>query len=80
LPVSLIPFVNYQRTLAEVQWTEGNKLERHYEFDEWFRLMSLLLPGTWYYLGSPSDYKAARAAYVELDPLKRLHPGTTASA
>jgi hypothetical protein len=79
LPVSLIPFVNYEKTLTQVEWIEGKRLERHYEFDEWFRLMSLLLPGTWYYLGSPGEYKAARAAYVKLDPLKRLHPAAQAS-
>jgi hypothetical protein len=79
LPVSLIPCVDYKNTLAEVEWAEGKRLERHYEFNDWFRMMSLLGPGTWYYLGSPEEYKIARAAYVKLDPLKRLHPAARAA-
>lgn len=46
--------------------------QAHFSFQEWFQLSSLALPGAWYYLGVPDEYKAAAETYAKIDPLGRV--------
>jgi hypothetical protein len=44
----------------------------HFSFDEWYQLSQLALPGTWYYLGMPEEYKKAAKICAKIDPLGRI--------
>jgi hypothetical protein len=75
LPANLVPHASAPDVppLTEVVWEEGVKQKTaHYSFNEWLELMSLEMPGTWWYLGQPDEYEEAREKYQRLDPLVRI--------